>query len=78
MTKDDHKVAVDRLIPLVDVKQALAVSWVYLAELIQEGRLEVFDITGRTVDRRAITDRSRGLRVFESEYNRFIDSIKVK
>ena len=78
MTKDDYRTAVDRLIPLVDVKQSLAVSWSYLAELIQAGRLEVFDITGRTADRKAVTEQSRGLRVFESEYNRFIDSIKVK
>jgi hypothetical protein len=78
MIKDDHRTAVDRLIPLVDAKQSLAVSWAYLAELIQDGRLEVYDITGRTVDRKAVTERSKGLRVFQSELDRFIDSIKVK
>jgi hypothetical protein len=72
------KTKVDNLIPLVDVKQTLAVSWSYLADIIQDGRLEVFDITGRTVDRRAVTERSRGLRVKQGEYERFMDSIKVK
>lgn len=78
MIRNDNKTAADRLIPLVDVKQSLAVSWAYLAGLVQDGKLEVFDITGRTVDRRAVTENSRGLRVTRSEYDRFVDSIKVK
>ncbi len=78
MIRDDHRIAVDRLIPLIDVKRALAVGWPYLIDLIHQGQLEVHDITGRTIDRRKITEHTRGLRVFQSELDRFIDSIKVK
>lgn len=34
MIRDDHKTVVDRLIPLIDVKRTLAVSWPYLMNLI--------------------------------------------
>ena len=68
----------DRLIPLIDVKRVLAVSWPTLIEMIHDGRLTAYDVTGRTVDRREVTQTTRALRVFESELQRFIDSIRVR
>ncbi len=68
----------DRLIPLIDVKRVLAVSWPTLIEMIHEDRLTVYDLMGRTVDRCEVNRETRALRVFESELDRFIDSIKVR
>ena len=68
----------DRLIPLIDVKRMLAVSWPTLVNLIREGRLTAFDVTGRTVDKRDVTEHSRGLRVFESELERFTETIRIR
>ncbi len=68
----------DRLIPLIDVKRVLAVSWPTLIEMIHEGRLTTYDVMGRTVDRYEVNQNTRALRVFESELDRFIDSIRVR
>lgn len=68
----------DRLIPLIDVKRMLAVSWPTLIEMIHTGRLTTYDIMGRTVDRTQVNEDTRALRVFESDLQRFIDSIRVR
>ena len=68
----------DPLIPLIDVKRVLAVSFPTLVGLIRDGRLTAFDVTGRTVDRQEVNEHSRGLRVFESELERFIETIKIR
>ncbi len=68
----------DRLIPLIDVKRVLAVSWPTLIEMIHSGRLTTYDVMGRTVDRYEVNQDTRALRVFESELERFIDSIRVR
>lgn len=69
---------VDRLIPLIDVKRKLSVGWPMLVAVIRAGRLSVYDVTGRTVNRHEVTESTRALRVFESEVERFIFSIKVR
>lgn len=69
---------VDKLIPLIDVKRMLAVSWPTLVGMVRNGILAVYDVTGRTVDRHAVTEKTRALRVSESELERFMDSIKVR
>lgn len=68
----------DKLIPLIDVKRMLAVSWPTLIEMIHTGRLTTYDVMGRTVDRYEVNENTRALRVFESELNRFVDSIRVR
>ncbi len=68
----------DRLIPLIDVKRVLAISWPTLIEMIHEDRLTVYDVMGRTVDRYEVNQNTRALRVFESELQHFIDSIRVR
>ena len=78
MTKEDKRISVDRLIPLIDVKRALAISWPFLVNLIHEGKLDVCDISGQTVKRSEVDQRSRGLRVPEASLKKFIDSIKVR
>ena len=78
MLIEDKRISVDRLIPLVDVKRALAVSWPFLVRLIHEGKLDVCDISGQTVKRSEVDEHSRGLRVSESSLNEFIDSIRVR
>lgn len=75
---EDRRIGVERLIPLVDVKRALAVSWPYLINLIHEGKLNVCDITGRAVHKHEVDESSRGLRVPEKSLNQFIDSIRVR
>ena len=75
---EDKRISVDRLIPLIDVKRALAVSWPFLVNLIHEGKLDVCDISGQTVRRNKVDEHSRGLRVSESSLNEFIDSIRVR
>lgn len=78
MLIEDKRISVDRLIPLVDVKRALAVSWPFLVRLIHEGKLDVCDVSGQTVRRDEVDESSRGLRVSESSLNEFIDSIRVR
>lgn len=75
---EDRRISVDHLIPLVDVKRALAVSWPFLIDLIHDGKLPVCDITGRAVHKHQVGEHSRGLRVSESSLNQFIDSIRVR
>jgi len=72
----DH--GLDHLIPLIDVKRVLAVRWPTLVDLIQAGRLTVYDVTGRNVDRRQVTETTWALRVLESDLQTYIDSIKVR
>jgi len=74
----EHRLSVDRLIPLIDVKRTLAVSWPMLIELVREGTLTVYDITGCTVDLTQVTEHTRGLRVLETDLKAYIDSLKVK
>lgn len=75
---EDRRVSVDHLIPLIDVKRALAVSWPFLIDLIHDGKLPVCDVTGRAVHKHDVDETSRGLRVPEKSLKQFIDSIKVK
>lgn len=49
-----------------------------LIELVREGTLTVYDITGRTVDLTQVTEHTRGLRVLETDLKAYIDSLKVK
>ncbi len=68
----------DRLIPLIDVKRVLALSWPMVMALVRDGTLPAYDVTNRTVDRSRVTEHTRGLRVRESDLEKYIDSIKVK
>jgi hypothetical protein len=77
-TLQDRSISVDRLIPLIDVKKALAVSWTRLIEIVRDGTLPVYDVTGQTVDRKQITEQSRGLRIPESALEDYKESIRVK
>ncbi len=74
----EHRISVDRLIPLIDVKRALAISWPMLIELVRDGTLTVYDVTGHTVDRSQVTEQTRGLRLLESDLRDYIDSLKVR
>ncbi len=75
---EDRRISVNRLIPLIDVKRALAVSWPFLIDLIHDGKLPVCDVTGRAVHKHEVDESSRGLRVPEKSLNQFIDSIRVR
>ena len=75
---EDRRISVNRLIPLIDVKRALGVSWPFLIDLIHVGKLPVCDVTGRAVHKYQVDESSRGLRVSQSNLNEFIDSIRVK
>jgi hypothetical protein len=76
--REDHRISVDRLIPLIDVKRALAISWPMLIELVRDGTLTVYDVTGHTVDRTQVREHTKGLRVLEPDLKAYIDSLKVK
>lgn len=68
----------DRLIPLIDVKRVLAISWSSVTELVRDGHLPAYNVTGRPVTRSEVTEHTRGLRVLESDLEAYIDSIKVQ
>ena len=68
----------DRLIPLADVRRELAISWTTVTELVREGALPAFRIGGEPVNREEVTSETRGLRVFESDLDRYIESIRVR
>ncbi len=68
----------DRLIPLVDVKRTLALSWPRCMDLVRDGTLPGYNVSGRAVRRSELRDDSRGVRVLESDLIAYIDSIKVR
>jgi hypothetical protein len=68
----------DRLKPLADVRRELALSWGMVTELVREGTLPAYSVSWHAVNRDDITPETRGLRVFESELDAYIDSIKVR
>ena len=78
MTVEERRISVDRLIPLIDVKKALAISWPVVTELVRDGTLPAYSVSGRQVRRDEISERTRGLRVLESDLKAYIESIKVK
>ncbi len=69
---------IERLVPLVDVKRTLAVSWPMLVDLVHDGTLTAYSVSGRAVNRREVTQGTRGLRVSESDLRAYIESIRVK
>jgi hypothetical protein len=75
---EKHEQGSDRLIPLIDVKKMLALSWPMVAALVRNGTLPTYDVTNRTIDRSRVTEHTRGLRVWESDLKEYIGSIKVK
>ena len=77
-TKQDHRISVDRLIPLVDIKKALAISWPMMIELVRDGTLPTYSVSSRPVRRDEIGERTRGLRVLKSDLEAYIQSIKVQ
>jgi len=68
----------DRLIPLADVRRELALSWSMVTELVRDGTLPAYSVSGKPVSREEVTPETRGLRVFESDLDRYIDSIRVR
>lgn len=68
----------DRLIPLVDVKRVLALSWPRTMELVRDGTLPGYNVSGRPVRLSELRDDTHGIRVFESDLDTYIDSIRVK
>lgn len=68
----------DRLIPLADVKRELALSWVMVTDLVRDGTLPAYSVSGKPINRRDVTPQTHGLRVFESDLDTYIDSIRVK
>jgi hypothetical protein len=68
----------DRLIPLADVRRELALSWEMVTQLVRDGTLPAYSVSGMAVNREDVTPETRGLRVFESDLDAYIDSIKVR
>jgi hypothetical protein len=78
MMIEQERPQLDRLIPLVDVKRVLALSWPRTMELVRNGTLTGYNVSGRPVRREELRDDSHGIRVFESELREYIESIRVR
>ena len=67
----------DPMLTLPEVRRILGVSYAVVTELIRDGHLRAYDITGKTIDRSQITEHSRGLRVLPDDLRKYVDSIQV-
>ena len=68
----------DQMLSVREVRQVIGCSWKFVIQLVREGRLEAFDITGRVIDRSAVDENSHGLRITPSSLQTYLKSIKVK
>ena len=67
----------DPMLTLPEVRRILGVSYAIVTELIRDGHLRAYDITGRTVDKAQITEHSRGLRVLPDDLRKYLDSREI-
>lgn len=68
----------DPMLSVRDVRNIIGCSWNFVIQLIIEGKLEAFDITGKTIDRESINENSHGLRITPSSLSDYLDSTKLK
>lgn len=68
----------EALMPLFDFKNLLQVSWGRVMQIVMDGEIDVYDISGEYMSREDITPYTRGLRVLPSDVRDYITSVQVK
>lgn len=68
----------DPMLSIQEVRSIIGCSWRFVMELIRTGKLEAFDITGQTVERESVNEKSHGLRITPSSLRDYLNSTKLK
>lgn len=66
------------LMPLYELKNLLHISWGRAMQIVMDGEIPVYDISGEYMSKEDITPYTRGLRVLPSDVRDYIISIQVK
>ena len=67
----------EALMPLYEFKNLLQVSWTRIMEIVMDGELPVYDVSGEYMSREDITPYTRGLRVLPSDVREYVRNIQV-
>lgn len=67
----------EALMPLFTFKNLLQVSWGRVMQIVIDGELPVYDISGEYMSKDEITPYTRGLRVLPSDVRDYVRSIQV-
>jgi len=80
ITEHEHEVRsrLDYLIPLYEVRKILGLSWPKMMEIVKSGDLPVISRSGEHLSLADIDENTRGLAVFPSELQTYIESMRVK
>lgn len=68
---------VEPLMPLADAKKILGLSWHLTLNLIRDGELTAYNISGMPIARADIDEDTRGLRVLPGELRAYIQTLRV-
>ena len=68
----------DPLLRVQEVRQIIGCGWNFVIQLIRDGHLEAFDITGRVVERDAVDENTHGLRITPSSLQNYLNQIRVR
>lgn len=61
-----------------ECRRIMGCSWRFVIRLIQDGRLDAVDITGKVVDRRDVDEDSHGLRVPPSSLRDYLHKNTIR
>jgi hypothetical protein len=65
------------LMPLIEVKKLLNVSWYRMMEIVRSGELPVYNVSTEQVSREDLPDDFRGLRARPTDVKSYIQSIRL-
>jgi hypothetical protein len=68
----------DPMLRIQEVRKIIGCSYNFVIQLIQNGKLDAFDITGRVLDRGEVDEHSYGLRITPSSLQKYLNSNKVR
>lgn len=67
----------EALMPLYEFKNLLQVSWQRVMEIVMDGEIPVYDVSGEYMSKEEITPYTRGLRVLPSDVRDYVRRIRV-
>lgn len=66
-----------RLLSIRDVRNVLGLSSARVMELIRDGELDCYNVSGRPIERSEITEDTRGVRITPESLREYMDTIKI-
>lgn len=68
----------ESFIPLYEFKNILGVSWERVMEIVMDGEIDAYDISGEYLSFKDLTRHTKGLRVLPTDVRRYIADIQVR